>query len=267
MQRASVLATRAVGRHFGELFPFYYVMEYPKSGGSWLSDMIADYLQIPRPVMPVFPVGFTAVLHGHWDYSPRYRRVFYLYRDGRDVAVSMYFRVIHEMRNPHFRVATQYYAKRFPELATLNSDADDIRAQLPVFLRRLGSTSAGTRFNWAQHVSQWAFDRPHVVPVSYEELLSDPEETLGRIIPLHSGEPVVPERLAATVAKYSFEAQTGRKPGSEVRGAFIRKGVAGDWRNHFSREAGEAFDTTFGDILVRLGYEPDRNWYQKLPDS
>ena len=267
MQRASVVVTRAVGRHFGEQFPFYYVMEYPKSGGSWLSDMIGDYLQIPRPVMPVFPVGFTAVLHGHWDYSPRYRRVFYLYRDGRDVAVSMYFRVVHEMRIPHFRTTTRYYAKRFPELVAPNSEPDDIRTHLPVFLRRLVNTAASTRSNWAQHVSQWAFDRPNVVPVSYEELLANPQETLARIIPLHTGEPVVPERLSATIAKYSFQAQTGRKPGAEVRGAFIRKGVAGDWKNHFSREAGEIFDAAFGDVLLRLGYETDRSWYEKLPDS
>jgi hypothetical protein len=53
---------------------------------------------------------------------------------------------------------------------------------------------------------------------------------------------------------------TGRAPGQEDRTNFIRKGVVGDWVNHFSREAAEVFDWLAGDTLVSLGYEPDRGW-------
>jgi phospho-N-acetylmuramoyl-pentapeptide-transferase len=60
MERVASHATRFVGRHWGESFPFYYVMEYPKSGGSWLSNMIADYLQI----VPVPGAGEVAVFTG-----------------------------------------------------------------------------------------------------------------------------------------------------------------------------------------------------------
>ena len=54
--------------------------------------------------------------------------------------------------------------------------------------------------------------------------------------------------------------QTGRAPGAEDRGSFIRKGVAGDWVNHFTRETAELFDELAGDALVALGYESDRGW-------
>ena len=91
LMRISSRITKLIACCWGESFPFYYVTEYPKSGGSWLADMIADYLQIPRPVHYHLPLSFTCVIHNHWGYSPRLRRVFYLYRDGRDVVVSDYF--------------------------------------------------------------------------------------------------------------------------------------------------------------------------------
>ena len=267
MERLSSQITRQVGKHWGEAFPFYYVMEYPKSGGSWLADMIADYLQIPRPVMPVLPIGFPAVLHGHWSYSPKYRRVFYLHRDGRDVVVSSYFRILQEIRDPPYASSPAYYRRRFPSLFDPDADVDDARTALPGFIAEWATRPAATRLSWSRHIDQWAFDRPNVVTLSYEELLRDAVATLARVIPVHTGKPVDRERLEATVHKYSFEQQTGRERGAEVRGAIIRKGVAGDWRNHFTRKAGEVFDRHCGETLVRLGYADDRGWYAALPDA
>lgn len=40
----------------------------------------------------------------------------------------------------------------------------------------------------------------------------------------------------------------------------FRKGLIGDWRNHFEPEHVEAFKDAAGDRLVELGYEPDGDW-------
>jgi hypothetical protein len=57
--------------------------------------------------------------------------------------------------------------------------------------------------------------------------------------------------------------QTGRAPGHADPTQHIRKGVVGDWRNHFSREAAETFQQLFGAALVRLGYEADDRWIER----
>jgi hypothetical protein len=52
----------------------------------------------------------------------------------------------------------------------------------------------------------------------------------------------------------------GRKRGEEDQFSFLRKGIVGDWRNHFSAEAAVVFDAHAGSALIELGYEPDRSW-------
>ena len=46
--------------------------------------------------------------------------------------------------------------------------------------------------------------------------------------------------------------------------SFLRKGVAGDWKNKFNKEAAMIFDHYAGDMLIKLGYETDHNWINKF---
>ena len=73
------------------------------------------------------------------------------------------------------------------------------------------------------------------------------------------------ERAKFIVEDYSFAKTSGRKPNTEDKSSFLRKGIAGDWKNHFTREAAEVFDRYCGDALIAAGYEPDRTWIERLP--
>jgi len=53
---------------------------------------------------------------------------------------------------------------------------------------------------------------------------------------------------------------SGREPGSEDQTAELRKGIVGDWRNHFTREAAEVFERHAGKELLLLGYETSADW-------
>ena len=48
--------------------------------------------------------------------------------------------------------------------------------------------------------------------------------------------------------------------GEESTESFFRKGVAGDWRNHFTPELKALYKERVGDLLVELGYEADLSW-------
>ena len=46
----------------------------------------------------------------------------------------------------------------------------------------------------------------------------------------------------------------GRLRGDEDRASHFRKGVAGDWRDHFDEEAVRSFEAQAGGLLRDLGY-------------
>jgi hypothetical protein len=262
LERVASHGTRAWGFLRGERAGQYYVVEFPKSGGSWLADMLAAYFELPRPQRPTRPVLEPAVIHAHWAYTPRLRRVAYIVRDVRDVTISAYFRWLWEIRNPRLPQTNTYFRRRAPVL--FRPDADDIRTHLPQFVREFAACPVGTRLSWSAHVGAWR-GRPAVSVVGYEELLESTETTLAKLIVALSGSPDVnEERLEAAVHENSFERRSGRSRGVEDRTSFLRRGVAGDWRNHCSREAAQILDQHFGETLVALGYESNRDWWREL---
>jgi len=115
---------------------------------------------------------------------------------------------------------------------------------------------------WHEHIRDWV-DRPRVTHVTYEGLHADGVNELLRIM---EGLGVEPDRKIAGLAvdRWSMTTTT-RRNGQEDRTSFQRKGVAGDWVNHFNRQAGEVFDSATGDALVEFGYEVSRDWYRDLP--
>lgn len=65
----------------------------------------------------------------------------------------------------------------------------------------------------------------------------------------------VPNRVLDTVLETnSFERLSGRAKGQEDAHTHFRKGVSGDWRNHFVPEVQAVFDDSTGDLIERLGY-------------
>jgi hypothetical protein len=74
--------------------------------------------------------------------------------------------------------------------------------------------------------------------------------------------------IAAECARQaSFQSLTGREPGILDPTAKIRKGIAGDWRNYFTRRDGELFQQIAGSGLIACGYASDAGWTEDLPEQ
>jgi hypothetical protein len=264
LERISSRVNRLLGSYGGERFPFYYVCEHPRAGGTWLADMLADYLQIPFPKNSIFPLGCAGVLHNHWAYSDRLQRVAYVYRDGRDVAISTWFYVTKALKNGDAG-SRAYIGRRYPYLLGRDVDLDDCARWLPRFIDDWSRRPYGCAIGWGDHVAQWTRNRPNVVPVSYEELKRDTRSALTQVATRLTRSIPDPERIAASVEKFRFERQTGRSAGHEDPSNAKRKGIVGDWRNHFTLEAGRVFHRRFGDTLIAMGYENRSDWWLELP--
>lgn len=72
--------------------------------------------------------------------------------------------------------------------------------------------------------------------------------------------------LRAIVRRHGFSRLAdGRQRGAEDPRSHYRKGVSGDWVNHFEPVHVERFKRSYNDVLLRLGYENDSDW--DLPSS
>ena len=231
--------------------PLYIVTEYPKSGGSWVSQMLSDYLDIPFP-RNQFPKLQSSIMHGHYLYFPTMRNVFVVIRDGRDVMVSYYYHSL--FKNERFNERLVAITRRKLQF----SDYDDIEYNLPKFIEYKFTHEGYPRFTWSEFVNSW-LDKD-VPIIKYENLLKDAVQELGRAI--HKVCKTEPDknRLWYIVEKYSFKNLAKRNPGEENKYSFLRKGIAGDWKNKFSKEAREVFNYFAGKELIRLGYEKDDSW-------
>ena len=249
------------GKHFPNAFPLLFVLGHPKSGTTWMCQLLADYLRIPFPQHSILPLGCSAVLHSFQAPSKKYRHGVYMIRDGRDSAVSAYFHIRGRLLAGS---KTRYNLKMF---RGIDVDAEP-RQNMVTFLDRLYRYPTGGLAklpNWSAHVSAY-FDHAgeNLQLCRYEDLLADGEQAFTDVIQNLTGETADPHRIAATIEKYSFTAQTGRKSGEENRSSYLRKGQSGDWRNHFTRASAELFDRQCGDTLIRAGYATDRDWITEV---
>lgn len=79
-------------------------------------------------------------------------------------------------------------------------------------------------------------------------------------VPRRSMRSIPRKLLIEIVDARSFEKLTGRNPGEENRQTHLRKGVPGDWQNHFTPRHTGAFKDRYNDLVLKLGYEDSPDW-------
>lgn len=183
-------------------------------------------------------------------------RVIHIIRDGRDTAVS----IIHHRWNNALSDGGIY------ELSPEEIKRRDAYREEPRKFVESGEglftekMIRGLATGWKDQISRARYDGKIIIgdnytEVRYEDLLEKPEEEARRLLRFLGAD--TDERLVKEcVASSSFEQWTkGRKRGEEDSASFFRKGVAGDWKNVFTRRDREIFDGVAGDLLEELGYE------------
>lgn len=238
------------GKLWGGNYPL--VNEYPKSGGSWLAQMLADLLEIPFPRNRLPMLAGSQMLHGHYAYSNKFNNVCIVWRDGRDIMVSWYFHKImgNELTSAK---ATTALGKYFGF-----DDVKDIESNLPKFIEYSFTNQHQPKFSWSEFVEGWY--NKSAFHTKYEQLLVEPHTELRRALEWLQVAEVPDERIIEVVDKYSFSSQSGRSAGKESTGSYLRKGISGDWLNCFSQESKEIFCHYAGDHLIKLDYEKDKAW-------
>lgn len=215
-----------------------------------------------------------------------FHRGFHVVRDPRDVLVSAYFSHLHshptddwpELKEHRARLEAlsekeglraemDFSADEFQDMLAWDYDRDDVvelklehLSPRPIdgftciirFLEMLdrGRTSGIDRSvkSAGLAVNRFLYKGRHILPTdgapTVQTWPSIPESTLHKIIRAKSF-----ENLSG-----------GREKGEEDVESHFRKGVPGDWKNHFDRDLTREFKDRYNDLLLKLGYESDADW-------
>ncbi len=260
MRVASHNVTWLLGTRFSGWVPLVFVVGYPKSGSTWVAQLVAHSLELPFPRFSLLPIGCPAVVMGHKRVWKSYPRGVYVVRDGRDAIASQYrYQLSQIPEGDHPRLSAMQ-RRSFPNLvnkANLDGIFDD-------FVARQLVNPIAAHANWAAHVrSYFEVANPNMSLVKYEDLHTDGEAALARVVTDLCGEPADPDRIHEAIERFKFAKQSKRR-GNLASAAYLRKGQAGDWVNHFTPGAAELFDRVCGDMLIKMGYEPDHAWVDSI---
>ena len=242
--------------------PTIFHITHPKAGSQWVAEVL-KYTALERFVQPqngldyflknplepgaIYPTVYVAKpefeqrMTIQQRIQPEECIKFVVIRDLRDTLVSRYFSW--KISHP---VISDSVSRNRTILNRLNKEAG--------FLHLMEDE----RFMLTVDI-QMSWIKDDALLIKYEELVDDEYAVFERIID-YCRIDVNRQRLHEIIKYNTFEAVTGRKRGQEDVNAHQRKGIVGDWRNHFSDRIKERFKQQFGDVLIKTGYENYLLW-------
>lgn len=222
------------------------VNEYPKSGGSWLGEMLADATGLAFP-RNKFPTQRVSLFHGHSLRRSPIIKTVVLWRDPRDVMISWYHHCV--IGNSHVNPAVVKAVR----LRLGFKDVHDVSANLTEFISASFQSPDSPRFTLSDFYDAWA-GRSDVLHVRYEDLKEAPVETMDKLL-RGLGVECSAERLLDVVDKHSFARVSKRSEGVEDKSSFVRKGVVGDWVNYFDDSSLGVLRGFLDSRAEQLGYK------------
>lgn len=170
------------------------------------------------------------------------RAALYLVRDPRDVAVSYAY---------HCDCPLDHAVNLLDPAENVSKGGIDSRF-LP---QRLG--------NWSHHVSSWIDQRDlPVYLIRYEDLLADTEGTFKKaleFLDIQSSDADIARAVRHT--SFSELSRQEKANGFKERvgsAPFFREGKVGSWRGKLSLDQVRAIESMHGEIMEKLGYQPER---------
>ncbi len=240
-----------------------YIAGLPKSGTTWLQKimgMVSGY-NVRSPFEPsratyfydITPLSFKllpsyaySIVKNHTCYTPynfitlkKYVGKFIvLSRDLRDVAISWYFHIHKEKKHRHHTLYNN-----------LGKDAALMHSIRMVYLHYT---------DWILNWHKIALENPTIVlMVTYEQLNRDLLPTVKKILNFY--QIVEKDSFYSAIKKTQLMKEVNLEH-SLKKSETKRKGIIGDWKNHFTNNHKQFFKETTGDLLITLGYEKDMNW-------
>lgn len=255
------LGTDVAGRNLAVYPDDTFIVSYPRSGNTWTRFLIANLMhpgqevnftnieslipdseamssrfmkRVPRPRM----------IKSHEYFDPRYKKVIYIVRDPRDVALSYYD-----------------FSRKYRQI----EDGYPLTSYVSDFVNgRLSSAGWGT---WGENVASWYHTRngrQEFLLLRYEDMQHDTAGELARIAHFLGIDPA-PERLVAAIERSSADRMRSMEKSQGEQWVatkdkrsdipFVRTATSGLWKEKLPAGAIVEIEGAWGALMTSLGYE------------
>jgi len=256
-----LLGTDKAERNFAVYSDDTFVVSYPRSGNTWTRFLIANLVYPGKTVsfanieqlipdtssqsnLALKRTPRPRIIKTHQYFDHRYRRMIYIVRDPRDVALSYY-----DFQRKYRQICDDY---------PLETYVDDFVSG------KLISADWGT---WGENVASWLYTRcgsSSFLLIRYEDMIADTVRELARIA-CHLKIEASPERIQNAVERSSADRMREMEKQQENDWVatkkhrkdipFVRVARAGGWRAQLPQTCVARIEAAWGDLMTKLGYE------------
>jgi hypothetical protein len=252
------------GRNFPVFPDDVFIVSYPRSGNTWMRFLIANliyseetitFANIEQKIPDVYKntrrqllqTPRPRLLKSHEYFDPRYKKVIYIARDPRDVAVSYY----------HFDRKRKKFGDSYP---------------LERYIARFIAGTVDDYGSWKENVASWLATRrgsESFLLLRYEDMLEHGAVELAKVASF-LGMERSPEQVARAVELSSADRMrdlekkqagiwvTTREARKDI--PFVRAAHSGGWRSSLSPNLVAAIETAWRPLMESLGYELAATW-------
>ncbi|XP_066521599.1 sulfotransferase 2B1-like [Hoplias malabaricus] len=244
------------------------IVTFPKSGTTWMQEItplvlsegdLSSVQSLPNwDRVPWLEEHRAILLNLEQRPSPRVFATHY----HRYMMNESYFKVkpkvLYVMRNPKDVFTSSFHYFGMASYLVKPGTPDEF---LEKFLN--GKTMFGS---WFDHVKGWlkAKDEDHILYIAYEEMIQDLKGSVSRIAQFlgKSLSEEVVEKIADSCVfqnmkqnKMSNYSLVPEEFMDQKKSAFLRKGIAGDWKNFFTEAQTERFNAFYEDKMKDVEFK------------
>jgi len=235
------------------------LVSYPKSGNTWTRFLIGNliskepvnFINIENIVPDIYKnrdfellkLPSPRIMKSHEYFNPQYKKIIYIVRDPRSVAVS-YF----------------HHLKKFNEFS---SNYEFIN-----FVKRFINGEIDQYASWNDNVTSWintiGQNRDNFLLLRYEDLKEDTFLELKKVVDflnLNCDEDKIKEAIELSSIEEMKKLEDVQKEdskilkGSNTNQRFVRKGSLNEWKDYFDDQSKKIFYEKFGKNMQILNYD------------